>query len=273
MKTVKLIIIFILILGGVIGAFFLFNNGEGSALPPPAAATYQNYRTQFEKEWEQKGDWDEQLFLSHCDMIQQLSTKYETATLRDLNTKTATEIVYKKIFDEWKSPSCRKNVVDKYNKAIGIIESKDGNAKFDPNVKKIKEVSAIYASAYELARQSIGLLPRFNGSTWNSYSQYSSDITIKRNNILGNDNYKTYLSNITEIKKGLNNIPKLLSDGKASFYSTLSKQIIDYYNESARTMDNQKRLRNVISNFGNEYPIPSALNNFSGKFATDVSHQ
>jgi hypothetical protein len=118
MKAIKLVLTFVIILGGVLGAFYLFTNTDGGTLPPPPDTTYQTYREQFERDWEQAGDWDEQLFISHYDLVQQLSTQYETATLNDLNTKTATEVVYKKIFDEWNSPSCAKNTVEKYNNAI-----------------------------------------------------------------------------------------------------------------------------------------------------------
>ena len=103
MKAIKVIAFFFLILGGVVGAFYLITSTDVGALPSPPNLTYQTFREQFEKDWEQAGDWDEKLFMSHCDLVQQLSTQYETATLNDLNTKTATEVVYKKIFDEWET--------------------------------------------------------------------------------------------------------------------------------------------------------------------------
>ena len=167
MKSIKLIIVFALILGGVIGAFFFINPDTGGTLPPPPDDTYKTYRDQFVKDWEQANDWNEQLFMSHSDMIQQLSTQFDTESLNDLNTKTATEIVYKKIFDEWKSSSCAKNIIEEYSGAIKVIESKDNNATKDPNVQKIKNVYLTYTTAYSLAHQNIGLTPHFNGSIWN----------------------------------------------------------------------------------------------------------
>lgn len=137
MKAFKLVLTFVIILAGVLGAFYLFNNNGSVKLPPPPDTTYKTFRDQFEKNWEQAGDWDEKLFMNHCDLVQQLSKDYEVATLNDLNTKTATEVVYEKIFEEWKSASCTKSVVEKYNNAIKVIESNDNNAKTDPNVQKI----------------------------------------------------------------------------------------------------------------------------------------
>jgi len=273
MKAVKLIIIFIFILVGVIGAFYLFTNTGVGTLPPPPDTTYQTFREQFEKDWEQVGDWDEQLFMNHCDLVQQLSAQYETATLNDLNTKTATEVVYKKIFDEWNSPSCAKNTVEKYNNAIKVIESKDNNAKTDPNVQKIKSVYTTYISAYNLAHQGIGLTPHFDGSNWNSYSNYSSSMTDKRASMLGNSNYKDYLSNIAEIKNGLNAIPEKLSHGRTRFYNELASAIISYYSQttsSERVRTELNNLRNTISKYEGEYSSDSRLSSFARDYANDV---
>ena len=273
MKAIKLIGIFIIILCGVLGAFYVFTNKGGGTLPSPPDKTYQTFREQFEKDWEQAGDWDEQLFRSHCDLVLQLSKKYETATLNDLNTKTATEVVYKKIFEEWKSQSCSKAIVEKYNNAIKVIESKDNNAKTDPNVQKIKNVYATYISAYSLAHQGIGLTPHFDGYSWNSYSNYSTSVTNKRNAILGNSYYKEYLSNIADIRNGLNAIPGKLTNGRTRFYNELANRIISYYSKTQsydRTNSELNRLRNAISQYEEEYSSNSRLSSFAREYAQDV---
>ena len=267
MKSIKLIIVFALILGGVIGAFFFINPDTGGTLPPPPDDTYKTYRDQFVKDWEQANDWNEQLFMSHSDMIQQLSTQFDTESLNDLNTKTATEIVYKKIFDEWKS--------SKYNGAIKVIENKDNNATKDPNVQKIKNVYLTYTTAYSLAHQNIGLTPHFNGSSWNSYSSYSSSIENKMRSMLNNSSYKTYLSNIVEIKNGLNAIPTKLSVGRTHFYEGLANSIEHYYsriNSENRTDSELKALRNTIRKYEDEYKPSKRLSHFANDYAADVAY-
>lgn len=273
MKAIKLLLTFVIILGGFVGAFYLFNREP--ILPPPSIqdTTYQTFREQFEKDWEQEGDWNEQLFMNHCNLVQQLSKKYETATLNDLNTKTATEVVYKKIFEEWNSQSCAKSTVDKYHNAIKFIESKDKNAKTDPNVQKIKSVYTTYISAYNLAHQGIGLTPHFDGSNWNSYSNYSSSMTDKRAAILGNSNYKEYLSNIVDIKNGLDTIQSKLKKGKMRFYNELANHIISYYSQTApseRVRTELNNLRNTISKYEEEYSSDSRLSSFARDYANDV---
>lgn len=276
MKSIKLIIVFALILGGVIGAFFFINPDTGGTLPPPPNDTYKTYRDQFVKDWEQANDWNEQLFMSHSDMIQQLSTQFDTESLNDLNTKTATEIVYKKIFDEWKSSSCAKNIIEEYSGAIKVIESKDNNATKDPNVQKIKDVYLTYTTAYSLAHQNIGLTPHFNGSSWNSYSSYSSSIENKMRSMLNNSNYKTYLSNIAEIKNGLNAIPNKLSVGRTRFYEGLANSIEHYYsriNRGNRNRSELNALRNTIRKYEDEYKSNKRLSYFANDiYAADVAY-
>lgn len=99
MKAFKLIVIFIVLLGGVVGAFFLLTDVEIDVLPSPSNTIYQSYSDEIKDDWKKKGDWDEKLFLRHCESISQLGTKSETGTLKDLNTTTAIEIVIRKIFD------------------------------------------------------------------------------------------------------------------------------------------------------------------------------
>lgn len=273
MKAIKLVLTFVIILAGVLGAFYLFNDNRSAKLPPPPDTTYKTFRDQVEKDWKQAGDWDEKLFVSHCDLVQQLSTGYETGTLKDLNTKTATEVVYKKIFEEWRSTSCVKSVVEKYNNAIKVIESNDNNAKTDPNVQKIKKVYATYISAYSLAHQSIGLSPHFDGSNWNSYSNYSSTMRGKMSSMLENSNYKEYLSNIVDIKNGLNAIPDKLSNGRSRFYGELANRIINYYSRTAsseRTRPELNSLRNAISKYEEEYSSNGRLSSFARDYANDV---
>lgn len=274
MKAIKLILVFALILGGVIGAFLLVRKSKTNSLSNIPDTTFQTYRDQIINDWENEGDWNEQLFLSNCNLIQLLSKSYDVSTLRDLNTKMAIEIVYEKIFAEWATRSCRKNVIYKYSEAINVIVSNDGNAKTDANVAKIKRVRGVYDSAYQLANQEIGLKPRFDDNDWNSYADYSYQITEKTNKILENSDYKSYLSNIDNIKNGLNAIPDKLSKGKNRFYNELADQIISSYSiiaPSERTESQLKDLRNLISRFTNEYCSNQKLSKFAEAFANDVN--
>lgn len=274
MKIVKLLLVFVLILGGVVGAFYLIGGGTTSGLEEPSDDTYQTYRKQFENDWKNKGDWSDSLFSAHCDIVRMLSVEYNVAPLKDLNTTTAVEIVYDKIFKEWKSVSCRKTVVENYIKALDKIQNEDENAKSNPNVQKIISVNNTYKKALALAHKRIGLSPGFDGSSWRSFSSYSNSILSEKESMQDNENYKQYLANINDIKNGLNAIPSKLNNAKSRFYNELANEIVNHYRsieQSSRTRSQLNEMRDARNKFNNEAPSSNSyLNNFCNTFADDV---
>lgn len=274
MKPIKLLLIFSLILGGIVAAFYFATRPEPITIIELPETSLQQYREQFETDWRTTGDWNEDTFKSHCDLINQLSAQnYDVVSLNDLNTSTAVEVVYEHIISEWKNPSCKKQVIDNYMRAIAIIEKSEDNASSNPNVKLIKEVNNVYARAYELAHRNFGLTPKFDGYSWNSYSNYASSIESQKSAILGNSYYKKYLSNISEISNGVQGISSRLSSGRTTFYKTLAEKIRAYYgrkSKSERTRSDLNSLRNVISKYENEYGKNSSLSSFAHSYANDV---
>lgn len=276
MKVVKLILAFIVVLGCVVGAFFLINGKGGSVLlPPPPDDIYQTYRKQFEQDWKDKGDWDEQLFSEHCDKVRILSKEYDAAPLNDLNTTTAVEIVSDKIFNEWASASCRKSTIEHYINALGKIQAEDSNAKNNPNVKKILDVYQTYKEAYSLAHTNVGLSPHFNGSSWNSFANYENGLNNKKRAMESDANYRTHLSNIKELKDGISALPSKLERAKSSFYSNLANEIVSYYRKkyepSLRTREQLVELRSIRDKYNQEWPSKNqGLQSFCKEFGDDV---
>lgn len=274
MKIVKLLLVFVIILGGVVGAFYLIGGGGGTGLEEPSDDTYQTYRTQFENDWKDKGDWSDSLFSAHCDMVKQLSLEYNVAPLKDLNTTTAVEVVFDKIFKEWESASCRKATIEHYIKALVKIQSEDESAKSNPNVQKINSVNETYKKAYALAHKGIGLTPGFDGTSWRSFSSYSNSMLSEKNSMQNDANYKQYLANIKDIKDGLNAIPSKLDNARTRFYNNLASDIVKHYRnieQSSRTRSQLNELRDARNKFNNEAPSSNKyLNNFCNSFADDV---
>lgn len=273
MKAIKILLVFVLILGGVLGAFHLINNNQVFEQFSIDDNGLETYRKLFQQEWENAGDWSEEIFSKHCDLVNQLSKDYETTSLRDMNTSTAVEVVYIKIFERWKASNCKKKDIDKYINAISIIEKADHNATSNPNVTMIRDVYKTYKQAYNLAYRKIGLSVEFDGSTWNSYSIYAYGINKELESIKKNTNYTNYLSNIAEIKSNLESIPSRLSKGRDRFYDSLADQIIASFSEitsTDRTREDLNKLRNIISKYQEEYLKSSKLDNFAKTFANDV---
>lgn len=274
MKALKLTLLFFVIVAGLLDAFYVLgNDGNGKKTSRADDKTFQEYRSQFSKDWENAADWNEQLYRTHCETLKQLSASRDVESLRDMDSKMATEIVNKKVFAEWKSAQCRKEVVDKYIGAVVVIESEDPNASADPVIKKIKQVDKVYRSAYSLAHQSVGLKPHFNGNGWSSYSSYESQMKRRQQDVLSNDAYKEYLCDIADIKNGLNSLPTKVSNAKDSYYNLLANQIYAYYSRISRTNRTNSELqglRNAVTRFQQEFHSNGKLSTLLKEYRADV---
>ena len=188
MKALKLILLFLVILGAVVGIFYLVTLPPKIVeLPPIDDETREEYRQKFEYEWQGAGDWDENIFMQHLEELNQLSADYSVEDLRTFDRRTITEIISQKIFGEWEKGDCKKAEIDKYIKAVDIICNNNSDAKTDPDIKLIKEVNVTYRAALKLADKKIGLAPTFNGTKWNSYTDYSNSIKKEKKNIEDNN--------------------------------------------------------------------------------------
>ncbi|MBR3454173.1 MAG: hypothetical protein IKH26_02500 [Bacteroidaceae bacterium] len=276
MKALKLILLFVVMLACVVGGFFIFNGGTGEPeLPPIDENTFAEYSQEFENDWKGVGDWDEATFTRHHMTIQQLSTEYSVEQLRNFDRRIVTEIVAQKIFAEWKNANCDKNVINIYINAVKTICDYEGEAaKNDPDIQQINKVNTTYKSALELAGKKIGLTPTFNGSTWNSYTDYSNKIQKQKKDIINNENYKEYLHNITAINSRFSKIDGELKEGRNTFYQSLGDKIYAYYNKissSKRTNNQLIQLRKARDKYEKEYGSNSKINSLAKKFASDVS--
>jgi hypothetical protein len=276
MKALKLILLFVVMLACVVGGFYIFTGGIGNTdLPPIDDSTFAEYSQDFENDWKGVGDWDEGTFTRHHETIQQLSAEYSVEELRNFDRRLATEIVAQKIYEEWNNADCDKMVIDKYIKAVKTICDYEGDAaKNDPDIQQINKVNTTYRSALELAGKKIGLTPTFNGSTWNSYTDYSNKIQKQKKDITSNENYKEYLQNITLFNNRFSKIDGELKEGRKKFYQSLGDKIYNYYNKisSAKRTNNQLiQLRKARDKYEKEYGANSKINTLAKKFASDVS--
>lgn len=275
MKAIKILITFVVLLALVVLAFVIVPKSKVSHdLPDPPDETLKEMCTQIEQDWEQANDWNETVFEKHSDMLNQMKNDYSVGILVDMNTRLAVETVYKKLMDgEWKSESCREKIVDKYINALGVIIKADANAKDNNLVKMLCQVNDVYKKALRVSRIEIGLSPKFNGSSWNSFSEYSKNIKNRRDSINSNTIYKEHLSNIREIKNGLANIDSRLSEARKDFYKSLAYAIISYYSRipsSERNNSQLQTLQKVRNRYNGEYHENKNLNGFVKAFREDV---
>lgn len=276
MKSLKLILIFLVVLGVVVGAFLLIDGGGSASIKVNADASYEEYRQQIARSWEELGDWDEANYAKQCNLVKQLQDEYEVEATNILalqNSQTALEIVHKKIFEEWDKADCQESVVRKYNEAKNTIRASHAAIGNDPNLTSIESVYATYCSALSLSKDKCTLSTGFNGTSWNNFSAHHTKKIKARNEMLANSNYKTYLSHISSIKQGLNSFESKLATAKVDFYNKLANSIKSHYHGKERTYENKRLLSNAISKYereSNNSEKKRELRRFEAQFENEV---
>ena len=182
--------------------------------------------------------------------------KTKIDVLRESNTRNALDKTHGLAKSVWAKAPCKQNDV---NEVIVILDSiclVDSLARYEENCKIVRRVNKAYIDARSFANSSIGCSPHFTGSSWSSFSNYADRIRNRKNNILNSSDYKEYLSNISEIKNGLNEMESKLSAARTVFYNRLASEIKDYFNaieQSDRTDDQRINFSKVMNRYSDEY--------------------
>ena len=274
MKSVKLALIFIAILGGIVG-IFLINNREVDVDRTKRFGDprLEELRTSIENGWKERTDWDQDFFIDNHKMINVNSRNFSVTTLRNFHTGQAVDIVHKKIFEHWSTAQCNKNNVDVYRNAITVICNTDKDAKSNPMVTEVINVYNVYTKALGLANSNFVPKSGFNGSTWKSYDSYKSEQKQAISSVLQNQHYRSSLANITSIRNGLNSAESRMSTGRTKYYENLANEIIAYYNKRERTNENLDKLFEINNTYRSQYTQSQSLQNFIQNFAGSVYSQ
>ena len=281
MKAIKLILLFTIILGCIIGFFFLTGGRDNEDLYIPDPKQIQKYSDDCKKAWQRNQDWNKETFLKYHELASQLEYKQ----LKDLNTAEAIKITKSKIFAEWQSNTCNHDTVQKYLDAIKTIKSKDSNAQNNGTVKNIEEVDSVYQKAYKFVNDTkqIEIYPKLKGSnyeySWTKFSDHSKvkKILKQKDEIKADSNYIEHLSNIEKIKTGLDDIPNKLEKSKEKYYNNLADTLVTKFKE----IQKEERIRIQLNNLGdaqttieeeNNGTAPEELSKFYTEFETDVEN-
>jgi hypothetical protein len=272
MKTIKLILVFIVVMAIVVGAFLLASSGNsGSSKSYTMDDVSATYAKEFEDKWKEANDWDYDLFMQNHSTINILSKDHSVETLRDLNTLHATMLVHDKLIAEWKKSSCSEAKVSRYMQAIDTITKYDRKAASDNNIKELRRINSVYRRALTLARSNIGLQPQFSPpDQWNSFEKYKERVMAERSSILGNSDYREYLQNITHLHSSLNAIEGKMTTARKQFYDHLADRIKSYYNSCPRTNANLISFGNARNKYEKEAGNTNILRNFALDFRDEV---
>lgn len=281
MKYLKLLLIFVGIIGGIIIASNFeqwFINPDPDIDPDPRGP-YRELQVKIQNSWDECNDWNENIFDENYYMIKARSNKYRGIdVLFDYNTTMAIDRVEAKIFDEWHNADCANSVINNYINAVKHICALDKLASQNARIVEIYNVYSIYNSAYKNANtRSFPINTGFNKTnmTWNSYSKYVGGIDAAISSILNNTYYTTHLANITNISYGLSrNVYRRKICGSNQYYNILANQIYEHFSKipsDQRTRAQRDQLRSVNTRFSGEAGYEdSRIRNLTYQYAEDA---
>lgn len=266
MKSIKLIIVFVIILGGIVGIMLIPSNNEDVTLLSPPEHKVEKFNRETEELWNKVDDWDENLYKTRHQSAQRDNKEYDVTSLTTVNTNKAIDIVEKKIEEQWSLADCKKSTIDKYIEAINTIKQVDKSAeKTRPIINDILRINRIYTIAYEYSTKlnfnlepsvkhkkvktydfAYGYTPEIYLVSWDSskFSKHRQGIKECKAFIISNEDYQTYLSNIENIKERLNSTDSELEEVRNNYYTKLGGIILEAYN---------KQRKNAIDAYGIAY--------------------
>ena len=288
MKALKLMGVFVLIVGIIAGAIYLPNliDRLDSDRVETDDVTLKTLVDNIDKEWEIEQRWNKDLYKSHRNLISQyksdLSEDASKLALDGLDIK-ASKILWSEIKKEFAKRDCSYKKVLTLQDGANYVKKKSTapNADMDELQKSV----STYRTIYYFAKSAHKCNVKFDGDRWStdvkknrksaeykSFAEYERDILSYRENHINNIYYKKYLNGITELKNGLNekNVKDKLAKARESFYNDLTNLIISYYEQVERTSENWERLKNCKVSNEMGY-TPENLRSFMKEFKNSVN--
>ena len=251
MKGLKLLGIFVLVCAIVIGIFFVPDliRSEGGGSGSEELTDYEQLVARVTSSWKEEDIDIYNVFVDNHYSICHLDDDYSFSkvdALRNSNTQTAVEKTFDRAKELWSDASCRVNDIRRIVATLDSICLTDSLAGYEENFQTLKRVNNVYNRARSFVQESYEATPRFNGQSWTPFSVYAKSVGRRKESIQENSDYRKYLSNISEIKNGLNSVESKLSSAKDKYYSGLKDLIEDHF-KNIRKNDRERGQLEVLT--------------------------
>lgn len=261
MKAIKLSIIFLVLVGGLILALnwesiIKTTSGDDDFLQEDLIDISAKCN-EIRKAWEQCLDWDEGLYKSIKEDIDQ-SKSMGLFSREGYNTvnNTLRESAINKACDGYLATLHNKTFSDsklqKYYKSVLFIKKYE-KLDDDLRVKDVEVRNELYRNIKQFVNRKHTILPKFNTekANWTSFVTLQSGILKSARNYRQNKLYIKEMTHIPDFESGLDetNLKKSTNKQRGGFYRKLCSQIIDYFRNETPTPDNVNLLNRVYKDF------------------------
>lgn len=233
MKALKLIFIFIAVLGMVIGMVFLTNTHTVDPDDPDYVSYYNESEEQINSEWTSGSEWSREHFENTKSYLEVREKKLGGGcqTLVDHFHNQALCCLYDCFITEFAKSDCDRIKVTELKDDLDNFVMEAPEQKEEIKTKALYDIHRLYQKAYSLAvQENFSLRPNFNkvDGTWNNYHQHRERQEGKRSDIR-NDSLFCYIENISVISDGLNSLDRKLDDAEEVFKNSLAIAIVNEY--------------------------------------------
>ena len=268
MKILKLLGIFIAVLGIVIGALYIKSaltdtDSDDIKIILPDNVTDQ--RAEMEDFWNRAADWDAKHFEAEYSHIQQcLHANYIDHAAANQLTSLLCNLVINRMqglqLGEYRKSDCNIGIVKGYMKGIDAVCQKLSSYNNDDRVRQLRDIEKLYDEISTFGKSSFipgnNLSENADGShQWLDYDSYAKGRRQKAADYRENSTYLEFLKNITVLKNGISeeSVNSRLTKGKKSYGSALANAIAAAYEAIPAGEVTQTTFSNIRKDYQNFY--------------------
>ncbi len=268
MKILKLLGIFIAVLGIVIGALYIKSaltdtDSDDIKIILPDNVTDQ--RAEMEDFWNRAADWDAKHFEAEYSHIQQcLHANYIDHAAANQLTSLLCNLVINRMHGlqvgEYHKSDCNIGIVKGYMKGIDAVCQKLSSYNNDDRVRQLRDIEKLYDEISTFGKSSFipntNLSENADGShQWLDYDSYAKGRRQKAADYRENSTYLEFLKNITVLKNGISeeSVNSRLTKGKKSYGSALANAIAAAYEAIPAGEVTQTTFSNIRKDYQNFY--------------------
>ncbi|MGN0282456.1 MAG: hypothetical protein ACI4B3_09175 [Prevotella sp.] len=260
MKALKLLAIFLIIVGGLFLAFNWGSLFDGASNDDDFVnedlIDISEKCDEIRKLWSSQTGWSDELYKTQREDIDQsksmgMFSREGYNTVNNCLRETSTNKACDGYMSDLHAPSfSATDLQESYQGVIAIKAYEKLNE--EPRIQKIEQIHKLYTSISNFIKSSHVISPKFDTNTadWVSFSSAQNGILQKAKGYKENTLFKE-LENIPGFKSGLNeeSLKKQTNPQRKGFYQNLSSQIIDYFNSVEPTPDKVNLLNQIYKNF------------------------
>lgn len=264
MKAIKLLLLFILILGVVVGALFLTGAlGVEEEVVRTDPETFNDQRDLLNKEWK-NAQWDINLYDRCSARIAQSKDKLnedDLKTLVDQLNEYAIPKLYTAMMEEFAKPGCDDKIIQSLSKDLTKLkDNAPGRENKDTMLITMTGTCKVYQDAISLCTKTISFNPG-NGVNWTPLETQKNNYRKQRDNIRS-DKYFGNIKNINRITEGLNNLETKMNVASKGFADRVADKILKAFSNG------KPGFKDVKARYDREFPSnpSSSLNGLARRY-------